>query len=282
MSKEILYTIVTYKEKYYHCSSYKSLIGSFKCSKFLNSNEKLYVFVADNTDLNEWDCEVAENLDHISVYYHRFKNNPGLSFAYNKAVDFAKKSGFSWVVLLDQDTMLPSNFYEGYSQSIRQNETIFLKVPVVFINFNAILSPSKYIGYRAYLYKIVEPGIKKLKGNSFINTGMLINIDFYIKVGGYNEQIKLDFADHDFVYRCTRFTTQYEVLNVKLLQDFSSFTNSKEQAINRYRLYLRDLKTFKKGKTNKYMLFFNSDFLRLVKLSIQYKSFDFLKLRLSK
>ncbi|MDC8098922.1 glycosyltransferase [Chryseobacterium rhizosphaerae] len=280
MSNNILYIIVTYKEKYYQCSSYISLIKSFSSTKVLN--KQLNVFVADNTDIKNWNCEINTNMgDNLRVYYNKY-NNPGLSYAYNAGVEFAKKNGFSWIVLLDQDTTLPMNFYDDYNNAIIKENNVFLKVPITLIGHNKILSPSKYIGYRSYLYDKIEKGFKKLKGHSFINTGMLINIDFYIKVGGYNEEIKLDFTDHDFVYRCNKFAERFEVLDIKLNQDFSSLTNTKEQAIKRYYLYLRDLKSFRKGKKNKIALFFNSDFLRLLKLSIQYKSLDFIKIRLIK
>lgn len=280
MSNNILYIIVTYKEKYYQCNSYISLMKSFSNTKSLN--KQLNVFIADNTDIENWNCEMDTNItDNSHVYYNKY-NNPGLSYAYNAGAEFAKKNNFSWIVLLDQDTTLPINFCDEYNKSIIKGNNIFLKVPIILIGDNKILSPSKYIGYRSYLYDKIEKGIKKLKGHSFINTGMLIDIDFYTKTGGYNEEIKLDFTDHDFVYNCNKFTEKFEVMDIKLNQDFSSLTNTKEQAVKRYNVYLVDLKSFRKCKRNKIVLFFNSDFLRLMKLSLQYKSLDFLKIRLKK
>lgn len=276
--ENIIYIIVTYREKYWESSSYKSLIESYKIA---NVDTPLNIFIADNTDIEDWDCSsYKEQQTNVKVFYNKY-NNPGLSYVYNRGVDFAKKQKYSWVVLLDQDTILPTNFYLEYKNAI-QNSDVSLKVPITLINNKKILSPSKYVGYRSYLYDSIEKGIRNLQGHSFINTGMLININFYTKVGGYNEQIKLDFTDHDFVYKCQNFTNEFEVLDVSLKQDFSSITNTKEQAIKRYQLYLRDLRSFKKDKKNRIVLFFNSDFMRLVNLTVKYKSLDFLKIRLRK
>ena len=70
-------------------------------------------------------------------------------------------------------------------------------------------------------------------------------------------------------------------MDVKLIQDFSSETNNRDQAKKRYKLYLRDLKEFKQNKDNRFLLFLNADFFRLVKLTIQYKTIDFIKIRFS-
>lgn len=274
---KILYVIVTYKEKYYECNSYISLKKSFLKSSL--NDEELNIYIADNTDLEGWYCDKNPNENtQIKINYCKY-SNPGLSYAYNRGAEFARENGFSWVVLLDQDTILPVDFYEKYYQGTQSNQDIKIKVPITMINRSKILSPSRYIGYRSYLYKYFEKGRKKLKGHSCINTGMLIDTDFFKKVGGYNEEIKLDFTDHDFIYKCQRFIEEFEVMDVELQQDFSSVTNTKEQAIKRYYLYLRDLDAFSKGKRDKFSLFINADLLRLVKLTIQYKTLDFFKIR---
>ncbi|GGE91538.1 Glycosyltransferase, GT2 family [Chishuiella changwenlii] len=276
---QILFIIVTYKEEFYKCNSYTTLINSFNSSSL--ENKKLNIFIADNTDIEGWECSIIKPDNNIFINYQKY-DNPGLSFAYNKGAEFAKENNYSWLVLLDQDTMLPTNFFDEYNDAINNDDNIPLKVPLILIDNDKILSPAKYINYRSILYNDLNKGIMNLNGHSFINTGMFINTDFFIKIKGYNENIKLDFSDHDFIYKCKKFINKFEVLPIKLVQDFSSITNTKEQAIKRYSLYLRDLKAFKIKKENRLSLFINADLRRLVKLVIQYKSFDFIKIRLKK
>ncbi|QNS41318.1 glycosyltransferase [Chryseobacterium manosquense] len=277
---KILFIIVTYKIKYYEAHSYISLKESFLSSNS-KYDEKLNIFIVDNTDIDGWDLSsYLEQDENVKVVYNKL-NNPGLSYAYNRGAEFAKSNGFSWIVLLDQDTELPLNFYVEYRKATENDNNTLIKVPITLINKERILSPVKYIFFKSYLYENLDAGIMELKKNSFINTGMLINTDFFIRTGGYNEKIKLDFTDHDFIYKCKKTINNFEVMDVKLIQDFSSETNNQDQAKKRYKFYLRDLKEFKKNKDNRFLLFLNADFFRLVKLTIQYKTIDFIKIRFS-
>lgn len=277
-SNRILFILVCYKEKYWETASFLSLTYSHKVTA---DGMILNLYIADNTDVGNWNCDPNRVLpDDINIFYNKY-NNPGLSYAYNRGADFAKKNGFSWIVLLDQDTVLPIDFYPTYNNAIL-NSDIPLKVPITFIDGNRILSPSKYIAYRSILLTEVRKGLHDLQRHSFINTGMLIKVDFYFNVGGYNEEIKLDFTDHDFVARCKKLTNTFEVVDVSLKQDFSSVTNKKEQAITRYHLYLKDLMVFSKNKKNRMLLFINADLLRLLRLTLKYKSLEFIKVRFRK
>lgn len=277
LKEKILFIIVSYRQKYWETTSYKTLVNSYKSN---NDKSDLHIFIADNTDEVLWDCSDYVADEGIKIKYEKY-NNLGLSYAYNRGVEYAKRNGFSWIVLLDQDSDLPKDIYTKYYESL-ENQNVYIKVPITFINNMKILSPSKYIYYRSFLYDKINSGIMNIENHSFINTGMLIKVDFYLDVGGYNEFIKLDFTDHDFVYRAKNNTDKFEVLDIKINQDFSSVTHSKKQAIERYSLYLRDLKEFKKGKSNQIMLFINADLLRVVKLSVKYKTLEFIKIRLEK
>lgn len=274
----ILFIIVVYKDIYYKTESFKTLLKSFRVNK---NDEQLHLFIADNTDTVGWHFSALQELEDVNISYQHFSDNPGLSYAYNRGADFAKRWGFQWIVLLDQDTNLPIPFYLTYCRAV-QNSNVPLKVPISLIAQDRVLSPSYYLGYRAILFNKVETGIKKIRWYSFINTGLLINLNFYFDVGGYNEHIKLDFADHDFVYKSKKFTNVFELLDVRLHQDFSSITHSRQQALTRYRTYLDDLKSFAQNKRYGVLLFINADFLRLVSLTLKYKSMEFLKARVTK
>ena len=87
-SRKILFIIVTYKIKYYEANSYISLKGSFLSSNS-KYDEKLNIFIVDNTDIDGWDLSnYLEQDENIKVIYNKF-NNPGLSYAYNKGAEYA-------------------------------------------------------------------------------------------------------------------------------------------------------------------------------------------------
>lgn len=277
--ENILFIIVSYKEYYYDSETFKSLIKSF--DYYRGKSQILNVFIGDNTDIKNWEINKV-TFENINIIYNKFENI-GISKVYNKGVDLAIRNNLEWVVLLDQDTSLPTNFCEVYAQSILEDNKVFIKVPKVYLkDKHRLLSPAKYIGYRSFLIKKIESGVQELKNISFINTGILVNISLFKKVRGYNEKIKLDFSDHDFVYRLKKQTSKYELLDIKLEQNFSSITDTKEQSLKRYEIYLENLDEFYKHKRNKFFIFINADLLRLLKLSVKFKSIDFLRIRISK
>lgn len=48
----ILFGIVTYRERFWECKSFKSLYHSFKKDK---EDDKIHIFIFDNTDIEDWD-----------------------------------------------------------------------------------------------------------------------------------------------------------------------------------------------------------------------------------
>ena len=53
--KSLLFGIVTYKEKYWECDAYISLLESFKNDN--KEDEDLFIFIVDNTDIEHWNIE---------------------------------------------------------------------------------------------------------------------------------------------------------------------------------------------------------------------------------
>lgn len=269
---EIVFGIVTYKEIFWKTVTFVNLINSIR--EYTNPN-RVIIYVVDNTNIEGWYVEVPKEYKDFVIYEKMW--NPGISVAYNKIQKYALNNNIEWIVLLDQDTTLPTNTIDIYMKSINRRD-IRIKAPIVYIE-KGILSPSIYKNYHSFLLKNLSPGIMSFKNISCINTGLMINTLFFEEVGGYNENLKLDFCDHDFIERVKRKTDVLEILSISFYQDFSSATHTKEQAIERYKRYIIDFKVFKKTR-NKILLLLGVDFPRLLKLSIKYKTLEFFKIRI--
>src|SRR5690606_15608215 len=114
---------------------------------------------------------------------------------------------FDYVVFLDQDTELPMNFYDAYSEFVHNND-IEIAAPTIMVE-NLIFSPSGYKNYRSInFHKLneLQNGYINSKSNTCINSGLLIKTDFFFKVGGYNRELRLDFCDHEFIKRVSKHT----------------------------------------------------------------------------
>lgn len=269
---EILFVIATYKDKYFECESYKSLVESFNN---FEKNSILNIYVADNTNVANWVVDRPNLSENININYHHFPTNPGLPFVYNKGAQFANDNNFKWIVFLDQDTKLPNNFYQNYL-SVDQNEVLYC--PLVISN-SKLMSPSAYKFYRSSIIDLPSTSSIPLSGHSCINSGLLVNTEFFMKINGYNDHLFLDFADHDFIEKVQQYGIKnLGIIYVTLQQDFSSNTHNKLQAIGRYRTFVKDLLNFKKNRS-KVKIFFCVDLPHVLKLTIQHRSLAFAKIR---
>ena len=119
----------------------------------------------------------------------------------------------------------------------------------------------------------------ELKNLSAINSGMLFNTEFFLKKGGYNTNLRIDFCDHDFIERLNGQNIFADILPIDLKQDFSASTNDKGKSLHRYKIYLKDMKEYRKGK-NFLLFFLRVDLPHLLKEIYRNRSFEFLKIRL--
>jgi hypothetical protein len=272
MKNPILFAIVTYKEQYFECLSFISLVRSFS----IYGEGKLNVFIYDNTDIDNWKVEKNEISD-VKVNYVHQKDNPGISFAYNRINDFAFENKFQCVVFLDQDTTLPIETYKVYSENTLRTTGNFTAVPTVLSN-KKIISPSRYLCYRSILFNKIDKNVLNFKYVSCINTGLMVDVGFFKSVGGYNEKLKLDFCDHDFIEKVKKTEFFLDILPLTLTQDFSADINTKLQALNRYKIFVADLKQFSTNRSA-VTLFLFVDIPHLLKLMYKYQTIFFYKIR---
>lgn len=275
MTNQILFGIVTYKEKYWETETFLSLIKSYKFYDTFQET-KLYITIVDNTDLTDWHInDAAPNFDDtdIKINYNHFQN-PGLSYAYNFIGKYALENGFEWMVLLDQDTALPENFFKVYIDAAARKD-FPLKVPLVYSEAG-LMSPAKFINFRSRQLSNVKEAMA-LENISAINSGLMIKTDFFDKVR-YNPSLKLDFCDHDFLLRAAQKIKYLETLKeVSLFQHFSAETHNEKQALRRFGVFKKDIKAFSEGR-NKWKVLFFVVLPHALKLALKYKNPSFLKL----
>ncbi|HTN46281.1 MAG TPA: glycosyltransferase [Flavipsychrobacter sp.] len=270
----IAFIIVAYNEVFYETHTYKTLLQSIKFS-FL---ENYHILIYDNSDEIFWNVSFMDLSEKNHIVYFHDRKNSGLSTAYNFMAREAGSLNVKWIVLLDQDTFVPENAVEGYLKSIKDDNDIFLKVPIVYFNKNNIMSPSKFIFGRAKMLKEIIVGPQSIKEFLFINSGLMIYLPFFEEVGGYNEKIRVDFADHQFIEKVRKYVDKFEVLPLKFVQNFSHTEKNIDKAITRFKIYLNDFRNFKFEKLSRRLLYSLSVFLHTLKLTKIFKSTQFLKL----
>jgi GT2 family glycosyltransferase len=131
------------------------------------------------------------------VRYVAFGSNLGVAAAYNRALGIAQEQGCSWLLLLDQDTVLPDDFLASLLEELREHETnsdVVAVVPIVRSG-GVVVSPKRvgFLGLKAFAE---TPGGIQDSEIASINSGTAIRCDFVWSIGGFSRVYWLDYLDH--------------------------------------------------------------------------------------
>jgi glycosyltransferase involved in cell wall biosynthesis len=266
--EEILAVIVVYRCDLADADSIVSLSRSLK-----KSDCKLDLMVYDNSPLPQ---DVSLSIADISrITYHHDPSNPGVAKAYNAGARIAHEAGKKWLLLLDQDTEFPVDAIEKYAAAVATNAEIIMFAPRL-ASKGRLCSPCGYRGGMGYHISHRESGLMSLKGRAVLNSGMLVSLEAFDAISGFDERIPLDFADHDF---CRRFAERYGkafILDIDCEHGFSDMEDSSmESALARFDFFCRgalcSVRSLSDRLTHTVVVL-----IRCVVLSLRYRSWRFL------
>jgi rhamnosyltransferase len=266
----IIAVLVLYKTRLEDSEAFVSLSNSLKKGNFT-----MDIVVYDNSP-----TPMVTDTDSVSdswrIHYVHDRTNPGVSKAYNEGLRIAKKLNKQWLLLLDQDTCFSENAFVEYSKAIQENQDIYLFAPIV-ISENRIISPNRYFLNRGYRLRKVKPGVYNFHTKSLINSGMCINTRAFEKAGGYNEKIRLDFADHSFIARYKANYSKFVVINLWCSQGFSGKQClTLDSALVRFALYCEGARNKAVNKLD-YCVLMVVIILRSTHLSLKYTNARFFR-----
>ena len=228
-SNHILYVVVLYGQKYEMTNVYKSLL-----IKVSQRN----VWIWDNSK----NRDINAHLNFGKSNYSFSEVNVGLSFPYNCAGEYAFQNNYQWMMLLDQDTEFDTSFLNILNVSIRENPNIKLFCPQHRLLNNIYLSPVKSILKFTRLSRTQVSGVFNIADFCIINSGLVVNVATFRKVGGYNEKVFLDYSDFQFIDRFAKVESKAFCINSVCIQDFSNNCIDKDKLLNRFSLFCESLK----------------------------------------
>lgn len=142
-----------------------------------------FVIVFDNGSENADEIKGLCSLDKIT-YLHSEKNI-GLAGALNQVFQRAHVHNSSWVITLDQDSVLPENY-------VKKAKRFFSLEDVGIV-------------CSGYIEKNLEKSVRKTERNSkysyvqrCITSGAIVRMEAYLKTAGYDETFFVDYVDFDF------------------------------------------------------------------------------------
>lgn len=271
---EILAIIVVYRCDPVYADSIVSLSHSLE-----SSGNELDLMIYDNSPIFQDVSRPIKGISHI--FYHHNPSNPGVSTAYNEAARIARESGKKWLLFLDQDTLFPVPAIKIYAEAMTSNPGINMFAPSL-INQGYLCSPCVFWGGIGYRLSKIVTGIMSLKRRSVLNSGLLVSLEAFDTIGGFDERIQLDFSDHDF---CRRFSERYGeafILDMECEHGFSDQEKmSLENALTRFGFFCRGARYSSRSFFN-YFTYSLVVLLRFGVLSLRYRTWRFLPIMLRK
>lgn len=137
------------------------------------------LLIVDNNSQNINEIRLIVKNKNVSII--ELDSNKGIAYAQNIGVKHYQNYYNKWVLMLDQDTIIPGNTYDKMT-SLPQ--------------FNS--EKTGILGMR-YLPRGNEADVHKV--TRIIASGNLINIDAWDMVGGFDNDLFIDYVDFDFNYK---------------------------------------------------------------------------------
>ena len=260
--------IVLYNRNFFDTVIYKTVI-----SKNLN-NSCISFLVYDNSLSPQTQ---PDEISAIGGSYFHDKDNSGVSAAYNKGAELATQIGdIDFLLLLDQDTLFEDDYLEKIQLAVIQNPNCNLFAPSIIYGKNKPFSPVK-MSVRGVKGVNLEPGEYNLRDYPPVNSGACIKLSVFIKIGGYNNKIRLDFADFDFFSRLEKISPLYRLINSYAVQSFSNEETDKNKLMQRFAFFIEGSKyAFKNTLIRKYVVI--SVLKHTLALTMRFKTFDYIRI----
>lgn len=187
---KILIVVVRYRTLLEESDTIRTLGACL--AEVTESDQKFSTLVWDNTPVGQAVPELT-----FRIEYRHSGENVGVAGAYNYAMELAEQRGFSWLLLLDQDSTLPRGFLAGmygHASRLEGEERIAAVAPTMLMH-GAPVSPK--IMSRWGGAKDPAPGFEGAMYEELIimNSGMLLRVAALRRIGGYSMDFWLDFSD---------------------------------------------------------------------------------------
>ena len=135
---------------------------------------------------------------------------------------------------------------------------------------------------RGYPAGQLIPGLHNLYKLSPVNSGLLVSLSLFERAGGYNEKVKVDFCDFQFLEKVRRIDARFYLMPMTALQDFSNAELSLSKQQYRFNIYLEDAVNCDKPEFSDKLGFFYAVTRHALGLSIKMRNFSFINMYLRK
>jgi GT2 family glycosyltransferase len=206
---------------------------------------------SDSISILVYDNGPVGNLEELRPHwtYVSDSTNKGLAAAYNCALSQAKISGAQWLLLLDQDSILPRNFLANLQAEIslcHDNPKIAAIVPLVFSGRRQVSPTRPMLGFDRPYRSTQSTSSAWLTA---INSAAAIRVSFVESIGGFSEKFWLDYLDYWLFRKIYDTAHSVYVSDIKIDHNLSVANFNHGLEISRYENVLKAEAAF----TNQYL-----------------------------
>lgn len=209
----------------YH-QSWQETPSRLLLTQFLVEHPDSHLLLVDNSP----EPQLIPERNQARITYHHNPDNPGLATAYNQALIEATTHDAQWLVLLDQDTTLTSEYLAAIYDT-QQRDTVVCRVPQIMANQHQI-SPLLADTYIDHSWHYPPIGVTNRRIMA-INSATIWRVSFLKELGGFNLAFPLDFLDHWLCYQVAQQKKEVDVLPITLTHDLSVL-HYQSMSIKRY------------------------------------------------
>lgn len=144
-----------------------------------------HVYIVDNGSESE-SLRVLESLEREpGVTVERLGENRGIGYALNRGVRRAREMGCSWLLTMDQDSVVDGSLIEAYRAAVEEDPDRVCLTPRITTDSRAKDAIGGVVGYA-------------------ITSGNLVRVSVFDRIGSYDEGFFVDRIDFDFCLRLRR------------------------------------------------------------------------------
>lgn len=148
------------------------------------------VYIIDNSQ-EELDFDLFEKINWSKLRYEKNDYNHGLAKSLSVLCENARINEITWLLLLDQDSIISDDFYKKYIENIQSDNVALICPTIIEDRFN--LKQSHRI-----IKEIEKDSIYEVE--SAITSGSYIDLSVQAQLGFF-EELFVDGVDNDYSYR---------------------------------------------------------------------------------
>ncbi|ANY77726.1 hypothetical protein BB934_05325 [Microvirga ossetica] len=159
--------------------------------------------VVDNGSANAE--EIRTLVSAVGAHFLANQQNLGIAAAQNQGVDLARTTGFSHILLLDQDTVLTPGVVADLSANLAALEEQHGRVAAIGPAYFEVNSQQQTRAYRTHGLRLSRISLgsatQPVASDSIIASGSLIPLTVLDRVGGFKEDLFIDLVDVEWCFR---------------------------------------------------------------------------------